>query len=62
MGGVMTLDSRAVAGRRVGVPAEPTAIDVANVHVRGPIASLGRIMRRWRAFFAPRTAWRRRSG
>ena len=28
------------------------AIDVANVHVRGPVASLSRIMRRWRAFFA----------
>ena len=50
MGGVMTLDSRPWL-EAVLEAGGAAAIDVANVHVRGPIASLGRIMRRWREFF-----------
>jgi len=50
MGGVMTLDSRLWLGA-VFKAGGAASIDVANVHVRGPVASLGRIMRRWRAFF-----------
>jgi hypothetical protein len=53
LGGVMTLASRAwlrdvfaAGGARMR-----REIDVANVHVRGPLASLGRIMRSWRRFF-----------
>jgi hypothetical protein len=50
MGGVMTLDSRRWLATVLESGAA-SAIDVANVHVRGPVASLERIMRRWRAFF-----------
>ncbi len=56
LGGLMTLASRGWlrASLAAGGTAMRTSVDVANVHVRGPLASLGRIVRRWIAFFARR--------
>jgi hypothetical protein len=54
LGGVMTLDSRdwlLDVFAEGGTPLR-RSIDVANVHVRGPLASLGRVLRCWRRFFA----------
>jgi hypothetical protein len=53
LGGVMTLESRAWlrAVLAAGGRALTGSIDVANVHVRGSLASLGRVIRRWLAFF-----------
>lgn len=53
LGGVMTLASRRWL-REVFAAAcgAARAIDVATVHVRGRLASLPRVVRRWRAFFA----------
>jgi hypothetical protein len=50
LGGVMTLASRPWL-RTVLHAGGAHAIDIANIHVRGPLASLPRIVAAWRAFF-----------
>jgi hypothetical protein len=53
LGGVMNLNSRGwlLDVFAAGGPRVRASIDVANVHVRAPLAGLARTMRRWRAFF-----------
>jgi hypothetical protein len=54
LGGAMNLASRPWldAVFTAGGADLAASIDVANVHVRGRLASLGRTIRRWRGFFA----------
>jgi hypothetical protein len=52
LGGLMTLASREWLRRALSTPgvASGRAIDIVSIHVRGRLASLGRTIRRWRAF------------